>query len=368
MKHIPIQEELERRVLHGLACEWENACWVLSSRDRVKMRQPLFSLSDMTARLGIWSGEKKEISISRSLALNHAWKDVREVLLHEMAHQYADQVLHTTFESPHGPGFRYACDALRIEPKSSARFKPMSNQTDSHRDRVLSRIKKLMSLAESRNRHEAEAAMAKAHELMKTYNIKRLRETTHRDFVSAFIGSPALRHRREAYYLANLLLEFYFVEGLWISAYVLEKGKMGRVLEISGTVENVEMAAYVHDFVENYIDMQWNRYNRSQGLNRYRQTDFAVGVVQGFGNKLRNREQKKTKTGSETSIVKVEDPLLRDFMLYKYPHTRSFRRITRNRDDKIMQDGYDIGEKLVIAKGLTQRQNSNQPALIPHKK
>jgi hypothetical protein len=361
-----IQQELEGRILHGLACEWENACWVLSSQDRVKMRQPLFSLSDMTTRLGIWSGEKKEISISRSLALNHAWKDVREVLVHEMAHQYADQVLHTASESPHGPGFKRACGALRIDPKSSAGFKPLSDQTDNHRDRILNRIKKLMSLAESRNRHEAEAAMAKAHELMKTYNIKRLHETTQRDFVSAFIGSPALKHRREEYYLANLLLEFYFVEGLWISAYVLEKGKMGRVLEISGTIENVEMAAYVYDFVQNYIDMQWNRYNRSQGLNRYRQTDFAVGVIQGFANKLRNREQKKTKAGFETSIVKVEDPLLRDFMAYKYPHTKSFRRTARNRNDKIVQDGYDIGEKLVISRGIVQRQKHNKPGQISH--
>lgn len=366
MKSIEIQEELERRILHGLACEWANACWVLRSSDRVKMSPPLFRLSDMTRRLGVWLGEKNEISISRSLALNHAWQHVREVLLHEMAHQYADRVLHATLESPHGPGFRRACEALRIDPKSTGKFKPLSGQTDNRRDRILNRIKKLMSLAESRNRHEAEAAMAKAHELMKKYNIERLHETTHRNFVSVFVGSPALRHRREEYYLANLLLEFYFVEGLWISAYVLEKGKMGRVLEISGTIENIETATYVHDFVRNHIDLQWDRYNRSQALNRYRKTDFAVGVIQGFGNKLRNREQKKIQVGAEMSIIKVEDPQLGAFMQYKYPHTKSFRRITRNWNDKIMQDGYHIGEKLVVARGIVQRQNHSKPAQITH--
>ncbi len=39
-----IQEELERRILHGLACEWESARWILSSSNREKLRKPLFSL------------------------------------------------------------------------------------------------------------------------------------------------------------------------------------------------------------------------------------------------------------------------------------------------------------------------------------
>ena len=49
-KKILIQEELERRILHGLACEWEVARWVLSASDREKLRKPLFSLCDMNGK------------------------------------------------------------------------------------------------------------------------------------------------------------------------------------------------------------------------------------------------------------------------------------------------------------------------------
>ena len=111
-----------------------------------------------------------------------------------------------------------------------------------------------MSLAKSTNRHEAEAAMTKAHDLMRKYNIDLLNKSSHRNFVSMFIGSPALRHHREEYHLANLLQKYYFVQGLWVSSYVLAKEKMGRVFEISGVPENVKIASYVYDFVKHTID------------------------------------------------------------------------------------------------------------------
>ena len=111
------------------------------------------------------------------------------------------------------------------------------------------RIKKLMALAQSQNQHEAEAAMAKAHQLIGKYNVDLLTHEENRDFVSVFVGKPALRHFREEYALARLLTDFYFVFGIWMPAYVVDKGKMGSVLEISGTVQNTKIAHYVYDFV-----------------------------------------------------------------------------------------------------------------------
>ena len=100
-----IREDLERRILHGIACEWEEALWILDSPYKDLMRKPLFSLRDMQDKWGYWSGEKREISLARNLVLNHPWDAVREVLLHEMAHQFAEEVLGANNESPHGPKF-----------------------------------------------------------------------------------------------------------------------------------------------------------------------------------------------------------------------------------------------------------------------
>ena len=294
LSDIRIQEDLERRIIHGIACEWENACSLLSIDERQVMKQPLFSLQAIKSRLGYWSASKNEITISRTFALNYPWDDVRDVLVHEMAHQYAEQVLKSSDQSPHGPDFLKACHRLRANPSASGHYKPLHElihiQALSKQDRILTRVKKLMSLAKSSNRHEAEAAMSKAHTLMKKYNIDLLSKSSHRNFVSMFIGFPALRHHREEYHLANLLQKYYFVQGLWVSSYVLAKEKMGRVFEISGLPENVKIASYVYDFVKHTIDRHWRRYNRLGKLNRYRKTDFAVGMVEGFCHKLADQD------------------------------------------------------------------------------
>ena len=361
---IRLQEDLERRIVHGIACEWANALWVLSPDDRRQMKQPLFSLRTLKSRLGYWSGSKNEITISRKFALGYPWDDVRDVLYHEMAHQYADQVLDTSETSPHGPDFLEACHRLRANPKASGRYKPLHdqihNRSISNQDRILLRVKKLMSLAKSGNRHEAEAAMTKAHELMRKYNIELLNKSSYRNFVSMFIGSPALRHHREEYHLANLLQKYYFVQGLWVSSYVLAKEKMGRVFEISGIKENVKIASYVYDFVKNTIDMHWRRYNRQGMLNRYRKTDFAVGLIEGFCDKLDAQKQTPAHRGNTAALIPLEDPMLQVYMSHRYPRTRSFQRTAASQDDQILKHGFDIGKDLVLSKGIEVTKNSKK--------
>jgi len=362
--HIKLQETLERNILHGLSLEWDHSLWVLDEPERSKMKKPLFSLRDMGRKLGTWSSEKNEISLSRDHVLNCPWDDTREILIHEMAHQYADQVLHARDETPHGPLFRNACQRLRANPSASGHVRTLHERLQSnprdHHDRHLMRIKKLMSLAESKNQHEAEAAMAKAHDLMKKYNLQVIAQHQTREFVSVFVGRPALRHFRESYYIANLLQDYYFVQGLWVSAYVLEKGKMGRVLEISGTCRNIKIATYVYDFVNRYIDSQWAAYKKNKKMNRYRKSDFAVGLVEGFTNKLacRKNAPKKDRPPETRALVKFQDPQLGEYMSHRYPHTRSFSRKTENHDAGILEDGFKIGEKMVISKGIVHNGSS----------
>ena len=105
---IIIQEELENRILHGLSCEWKLALSTVNHPNRDLLHMPLFSIKDMKGKWGHWSKERREISLSRNLVLNHSWDSVREVLLHEMAHQYAEMILYAQNEPPHGPGFHKA--------------------------------------------------------------------------------------------------------------------------------------------------------------------------------------------------------------------------------------------------------------------
>ena len=358
-KEIYIQEKLERQILHGLSCEWENALWTLKASYRYRMQKPLFNLRDMNGKWGYWSNEKNEICLKRNLVLDHSWDAVRQVLFHEMAHQFAEQVFYARNESPHGKAFQKACFMLRADPKASGNYPPLddriSNTSLNPEDKILLRVKKLMALAQSQNLHEAEAAMAKAHELISKYNVDLLARDNNRHFISVFVGSPALRHFREDYYLSNLLQEYYFVCGIWVAAYVMKKGKMGRVLEISGTVQNIRIASYIHDFIKRFIDSQWDNYNKRKNFNRYRKTDFAVGVIEGFRSKLALQAEKKKGIKNTRYLMKIQDPLLQKLFKYRYPHTSSIRGRSLNNDKSILKDGINIGKDLVIHKGISKR-------------
>jgi len=365
---ILIQEKLEHRILHGLACEWDSALAILDPSQKLKIGKPLFSLTPMRKQLGTWSASKKEICISRTLVMEYPWDTVREVLRHEMAHQYAEQELGINGEPPHGPTFHRACALLRADPGASRKIRSFYRRSASQlttTDKVLIRVKKLMALAESANRHEAEAAMAKAHELIARYNIDLIAQAQKRKFISVFAGQPALRHLRDDYHLANLLQTFYFVQGLWVSAFVLTKNKMGRVLEISGTPTNVDIALYVYDYVRQFIDTQWSVYNNDKQLNHFRRTDYAVGIIEGFYAKLNTTQQRHLARDKRFALVKADDPLLEQYMSYRYPYTRSFSRNGSTQDDRVLADGMQVGRKLVIAKGVTETRISRR--LLPEK-
>jgi len=355
-----MQSSFDRQILRGLSAEWENALWLLPESLRRSIRRPLFAIRDMPTRLGCWSRNKREITLSRELISGHRWDDVKEVLLHEMAHQVAHEGFQATSEPDHGDRFQHACRLLRANPAASGTYRPLHARLQQgeelkDRDRIVVRIHKLMALAESSNPNEAQAAMLKAHELISRHNVDLIAQGRDQDYHSIFLGVPRLRHFREAYHLAHLLQDFYFVQGMWIQAWVLSKGKMGRVLEISGSRKNVRIADYIHAAICRYIDDAWAGYRGGNDLNRYRKTDFAVGIIQGFKTTLQQASATGWQ-GVDTHLpARIEDPALTRYLAQRYPHVRAFSRRGPGHDARVLADGTESGRKLVIAKGITRR-------------
>ncbi len=367
-RQIISEEELERRILHGLACEWERFIWILDPPHRRLLRPPLFSLRDLNGRWATWSRDRREISLSRKFVLNYSWASVREVLLHELAHQLAEEVLGGQHETSHGPLFQKACHLLRANPKASGTYQPLDarilRDSSAPQDRILVRVRKLLALAGSPDRHEAEAAMAKAHELIARYNLDLAREKQQREYLSLIIGEAALRHFGEDYALANLLQDFYFVRSIWVSCYVPRRAKMGRALEISGTLANVRIAGYVFDFVRRFIAAKWTEYNRGMSLNRYRLTDFALGIVEGFRSKMESNGKNGEGKEDVWALVKKEDPCLKKYLAYRYPYLATVQTGGGRQDPKIRKDGRRIGKDLVISKGVMEGAG-NRGFLLP---
>jgi len=368
---IRIQKQLEQRILKGLSCEWEQALVVLPSEFSHRMQKPIFSLKSMNVRLGAWSNEKMEITLSRQFVLKHPWDSVREVLVHEMAHQLAEQVLHGQNEPAHGKTFRKACRLLRANPKASGRYPTLHQRlwmkNTRPEDKILARIQKLMALAESNNPHEAEAALLKASSLIQKHNLELLERKARRDLISVFLGPPALRHSRDRYHLARLLQEFYCVEGVWVPTYVLDKKKMGRALEISGTRQHVQTAGYVWDYIRLCIYAQWRGFNVTGRLNRFRKTDFAVGLIEGFREKLQGAPSDRFGSRNQRALVPVEDPLLQQYLADRYPRTTVSRGRPLRQDPAVVAAGERIGRRMVIPEGIPDKR-AEPPGLLTDRK
>src|SRR5512143_105959 len=95
--------ELERVALRALVGTWHslNSTYFMN-----RLRRPVFELGTSSVALGRWMRAHRTLEISRQLLLEHGWGALVEVLKHEMAHQFVDEVLGRVDETAHGPAFR----------------------------------------------------------------------------------------------------------------------------------------------------------------------------------------------------------------------------------------------------------------------
>src|SRR5262249_18712892 len=140
-KHAVLTFELERLSLRAVRRVYED---LNASLFKERLRVPAFELSDAEGRLGRWSGESRTLELRRTLLVDHGWGVLVEVLKHEMAHQFVDEVLGVHDEPDHGPMFRKVCEERGIDARAAG-----APVVDRLRDHVLERIAKLLALAES---------------------------------------------------------------------------------------------------------------------------------------------------------------------------------------------------------------------------
>jgi hypothetical protein len=97
-----------------------------------------------------------------------------------------------------------------------------------------------------------------------------------------------------------------------------------------------------------------NQHHQKPAICRYRRTDFALGVLEGFEQKL-NKQSAQHAAATCYDIIKVEDPLLKKYAAYRYPHISKNRGKPLRQNTKVRKDGEKVGNKLVISKGIHQR-------------
>ena len=313
-----------------LVCSWY----------KISLAVPAFRISDSRLTLGSWSPDTRTISISSILIHEYSWDTVINVLKHEMAHQYVHESLGRGMEQPHGPAFIESCEKLGVSyPYNAAtgdspKIFTDTNQhcSDSEYNNKLNKVRKMLSLAGSANKHEAVAAMSKANSFIRKYNLERL-DKVEQSWYSYEIKNTGKKRlgiieRR----IASLLMDYFYVDIVYSELFDAEKAVFHKTIELLGSMENVSFASHVYDFLRQRVEFLWKNYKKAfHSPGKLRKT-FILGLLQGFRQKLEKEEKKQSISAgisadignykTISSLVIAKDPGLSEFIAKRFPRLR----------------------------------------------
>lgn len=317
-----------------------------------QLQKPLFQIDESKSRLGFWDSQTRTIGISGRLLLSHSEAEILDVLKHEMAHQYADEVLgaaQNPGETPHGSAFRHAAARLGIQHHARYAAKEQANPQ-------LRRIQKLLALTQSENPHEAQAAMMKAQELMARFETDL--GSGFQDFFYQFLGKSIPRKSLQHQLISTILVRYFHVAAIWIPSSTLLNPKTVWLLEISGTASQLEVADYVHAFLHRELKELWRKHQGKNPLakgQRFKR-DFQVGVLKGLIEKLATQQTESSTVGG--SLIHLKKERLNQFLQERHPDMVSGRKMTYRRSDAF-HAGLEKGKQLEINKGLKSSKSDN---------
>jgi hypothetical protein len=331
--------QLEAAALRALGAQYDDANGTFFDG---LLRRPTLRLGEAEGRLGAWVSAGRTLEIARHLLLR-PWGIVVEVLKHEMAHQYVDEVLRVD-ETAHGARFRAVCEERGIDaqatgiPEAGAAASP-----------VIERITKLLALAESPNEHEAQAAMRAARRLMLKHNLDEVTRTAAGGYGFRHLGTPTGRVNEAQTVLSNMLSDYFFVDAIWVPVWRPLEAKRGSVLEICGTKENLDLAEYVHGFLLTTSERLWRDHKRRERIphNRDRRA-YLAGVMTGFREQL----HRQAKSDEREGLIWLGDPELDRYFRRRFPRVR-WSRHQSTRGSAAHQHGRAAGERIVLHRGVS---------------
>ncbi len=320
------------------------------------LRPPVILIVSAPERLGEWNGAVRTLSISERHILEHPWESVLETLRHEMAHQYVQEVLRAQ-GPPHGDAWASACRILRAEPSAKASREKLGriDESSAERDKMLTRVKELLALAGSPNEHEAANAMRMAQKYLLKYNLDIRELGPSRCYATRSLGKCQAKFQEYEYALANILQDHFFVLVIYTWSYDPFSDKRGRILQISGTPENLDIAEYVYHYVMNLAEPLWKAHRKANRDHAGTRLQYFAGLLRGFQAKLDDQTKEISR---EQGLVWLGDPQLKDYYRYHYPRVRGGSMVGVSRGEGYaagLRDGREITIRRGVGEGAGNR-------------
>jgi hypothetical protein len=372
----PIEQEtkFQRAWILELYREHEAICWGYG----LDLPRPMIEISGSRKEWGAWDPDSRTLRISAALITEHSWDVTLNIFKHEMAHQIVTDIFGAV--EGHGPLFERACDMIGVPqefrrargdvPRKIVNFS--DEEIDSENMKMLDKVRKLLSLARSKNENEAFLAMHKANELIEKYNIDRIEQDKAATFVYAIIHHKKKRVENYQRRICLILQEHFFVHVVYAHLFDATDCETYKTIELLGTVENVRIAEYVYYFLMNQMEILWKAHQRKAPAPAFRnKRSYRLGVLKGFHDKLdrqarERRRQYQPETGDPktmSALVLAEDRALNAFRKMRFPRLSTYRSAGANIDYGTFQAGIDDGKQLNLHKGI-QHQDGYQGGLL----
>ena len=299
-------------------------------------------------QLGYFGHRYYQIGVHKSLMYQAKIQVLHNLLRHELAHlitflRFGPEV------AAHGKEFREVCQhyGWGREVWSSEVELPKANEQYRKEEKVITKVKKLLALAESDNVHEAQMATLKANQLLIHHNLENLNQEAEEEFyVRPILAGKRATSKHHA--IADILRCFYVHP-------VFNYGGGEMSLEVTGTRENVLIADYVAQFLWRELE----RLYRQSGLKGVsKKASFMRGVSKGYLQK-QNGHQKSLQ--NHQALVAIENQLQRGVQRI-YGRLRGHA-VMSSTDPTAYQLGKLSGKKLNIHQGVENR-SSQIPALL----
>ena len=343
-----------RAWLTELTAEHRRICYFF----KVELTTPIIRIAELQSSWGLWQSQPRMITIARRLITNYPWNTVIEVLKHEMAHQMVSEI-HRRDDEHHGELFKSCCRQLgmaswsmQAEIELGAQvFANESEAGDSKHNPVLRKVKKLLALGHSSEKHEAELAMQRVREICDRHNLKSLPETDDQ-YVMQILNQHKKRLSREQLAICGLLTSNFAVNVICSSLYSAADNTTHRTIELFGRAADVKIAEYVYHFLLNQINVLWDKARIALPAQARRsKSSFSEGLLAGFAQTLARREKTAAAQQARALTVQLQTQAI-NFSKTRCPRVRSVSVGGRRHRRDSYSRGYEAGRKLKLRKGM----------------
>jgi hypothetical protein len=224
---------------------------------------------------------------------------------------------------------------------------------------IIAKIQKLLSLANSSNENEAKSAMNMANKLLLEYNLSIQQIADHKsEYEFKDVGEEILVLGLRQRLIIALLRNHFFVELVIIkqSFFSFGRTKYKKTIQLVGTKENCEIAAYIFTYLDRAYPELWKNYLKNNREIKCHKGSYYQGLTRGIAQML---EATKWKVQKEVGLVLKQDANLTNFVKQKFRATYGRSYSYSKIDQKAYNDGISDGSNITLRRPIKAENGEN---------